>query len=208
MTCGDRHDPPRPFWEASYQDDDAATFGPPSSELDPVVASLPRGARALDLGCGDGRNTLHLARLGCEVDAVDISERGVGKLRRLLRREGLEARAWVQDAATLILRRSYHLVVCQGLLHLLPQDARLPLVERLKEATLPGGRHVVDAFSDRIPSPPDLAPFTPHLLAEGELARWYGDWGVSFRSWTLQDEHPGGVRHRHAVNSVVARRHR
>lgn len=44
-----------------------------------LVAYLDRGlitpGRALDLGCGPGRNALHLASLGFEVDAVDLSPR-------------------------------------------------------------------------------------------------------------------------------------
>jgi hypothetical protein len=33
--------------------------------------------RVLELGCGNGRNAVHLASLGCTVDAVDFSERAV-----------------------------------------------------------------------------------------------------------------------------------
>ena len=42
-----------------------------------LVSYLDRGprhpGRALDLGCGPGRNALHLASRGFEVDAVDLS---------------------------------------------------------------------------------------------------------------------------------------
>ena len=34
---------------------------------------LVSGGRALDLGCGPGRNAIHLASHGFEVDAVDLS---------------------------------------------------------------------------------------------------------------------------------------
>jgi tellurite methyltransferase len=44
-------------------------------------ALLGAGGRALDVACGDGRNALHLARLGFEVDAVDVSDVAIDALR-------------------------------------------------------------------------------------------------------------------------------
>jgi hypothetical protein len=45
------------------------------------------------------------------------------------------------------------------------------------------------------------------LLDEGELLAAYRDWHVVLeQAYTLHDEHPGGIRHVHAVNKIVARR--
>ncbi len=53
-----------------------------------LVSYVDRGlitpGRALDLGCGPGRNALHLAALGFEVDAVDLSPTAI---------------AWAEDRA-------------------------------------------------------------------------------------------------------------
>ncbi len=42
-----------------------------------MVQGLLAPGRVLELGCGNGRNAVHLASLGCTVDAVDFSERAV-----------------------------------------------------------------------------------------------------------------------------------
>ncbi|MGI4895479.1 MAG: class I SAM-dependent methyltransferase [Janthinobacterium lividum] len=47
-----------------------------------LVPYLDRGlvpvGRALDLGCGPGRNALHLAGRGFKVGAIDLSRRAIG----------------------------------------------------------------------------------------------------------------------------------
>ena len=52
----------------------------PSPLLVEIAGHLPPG-RALDLACGSGRHALHLARLGWQVTAVDISPDNIRQLR-------------------------------------------------------------------------------------------------------------------------------
>jgi SAM-dependent methyltransferase len=47
---------------------------------DDLLVAQPRGP-ALDIACGTGRNALHLARLGFDVDAIDASGVAVEHLR-------------------------------------------------------------------------------------------------------------------------------
>jgi SAM-dependent methyltransferase len=53
-----------------------------------LLEGQPRG-RALDIACGGGRNTLFLAELGFEVDALDISDVAVERVKRLAREREL-----------------------------------------------------------------------------------------------------------------------
>ncbi len=48
------------------------------SEILKEFFNLAPGKKALDIGAGNGRNSLFLARQGFSVDAVDISEEGLG----------------------------------------------------------------------------------------------------------------------------------
>ncbi len=228
------HDPSgnQPFWEAAYRDAEADPFGDASDEVVRLAETLPTGAAVLDLGCGDGRNSLCLLRHGAHVDAVDRSEAGVRKLvARAARfvpgagpRPGAEPapeappapetppapgrlNAWVQDLETLTLARDYDASIAHGVLHLLPPPLRDRLLGEMQAHTTPGGWNVVAVFTHRIPSPPDLAPHTHGLFAEEELLERYEGWDVvEWRAYTLQDEHPGGIRHSHAVNKIVARK--
>ena len=59
-------------WNARYADGAYAGRTRPSQLL-LQWQRLPRVGRALDVACGAGRNALHLAGLGYQVDAVDVS---------------------------------------------------------------------------------------------------------------------------------------
>lgn len=64
----------------------------PPPEVLAFAPTLPVG-RALDLGCGLGRATIFLARLGWEVDGVDFIEQAVKEARRRAQLAGVAARA-------------------------------------------------------------------------------------------------------------------
>jgi SAM-dependent methyltransferase len=53
-----------------------------------------RPGRALDLGCGTGRNAIYLARHGWQVTGVDMIERALETARRAAERAGVAVR-WI-----------------------------------------------------------------------------------------------------------------
>lgn len=64
-------------------------------------------------------------------------------------------------------------------------------------------------FTERLPPPPDLAPYMRGLFREEELLGCYDGWVVDrWQAYTLDDDHPGGVHHRHPVNKIVAQKPR
>lgn len=195
-----------PFWNAAYRAD-ARPFGDPSAEILALRDRLPAGARVLDLGSGDGRNALPLALAGHYVTAVDVSKPAIRAIHRAADRDGVDLEVVHADLRTFSPLDHYHLVIAHGVLHLLDPPDRDALIERIRGHTLPGGWNVLAVFTDHIPPPPDLADLCSGLFMEGELLLRYNDWEVEdFHSYVLEDEHPGGLRHRHPINKVVARR--
>jgi len=96
----------RPFWEDSFADLDAPSpFGDVSAEIVELCTRLPKGARTLDLGAGDGRNALFLGRQGFTVTAVDISAAGITKLQHLANQQHLSIRAVIEDLRTYEIKR-------------------------------------------------------------------------------------------------------
>ena len=63
------------------------------------LSLLPRG-KALDIATGEGRNAVFLARHGFDVDAVDISEMGLKKVRKLAKEVGVKIHTLHADLDT------------------------------------------------------------------------------------------------------------
>ncbi|CAA9456300.1 MAG: Thioredoxin reductase [uncultured Rubrobacteraceae bacterium] len=61
------------FWEDHYRRRERVWSGRANPVLVDVVGSLQRPGTALDLGCGEGGDTIWLARQGWRVTAVDVS---------------------------------------------------------------------------------------------------------------------------------------
>jgi tellurite methyltransferase len=197
-----------PFWNSAYRDKDApSVFGSPSEEICSLVAKLRGEATVLDLGCGDGRNALFLLEQGFHVTAVDVSGSAIEKLCHRAGHNRERLATHVSDAREFRLGGPYDLIVAHGLLHLIPREDWTRLVKALQQQTAPLGYNVVAVLTDALPPPADLEPFMLGLFREGELLDQYAGWAVELhRSYVLHDEHPGGVRHRHPVNKIVAQK--
>lgn len=198
----------RPFWEACYQTgDELTTFGAPAEEVAALADKLPRGARILDLGCGDGRHALFLARRGCEVTAIDNSESAIKKLNRLAHDTGCNLRVLQADMREWQFEDLFDVIIAHGSLHLIARAAWIEVIKEMKTHTRRGGHNIVAVFTDRLPSPADLKVFHIGLFREGEVLEHYREWRVvEKQSYVFEDEHPGGTRHRHPINKLVARR--
>ena len=85
--------------------DNAATYAqhrtsPSGRRLDAFLATLPRGARVLELGCGNGMDAEYMLARGLDIDATDgtpelVTEtrKRVGERARMMRFEELDATA-------------------------------------------------------------------------------------------------------------------
>ncbi|HET8969743.1 MAG TPA: class I SAM-dependent methyltransferase [Candidatus Nanopelagicales bacterium] len=79
------------FWEDLYTsraEGGNIWSGNANAPLVSAVEGLPPG-RALDLGCGEGGDAVHLARLGWQVTAVDVSPTALARTRALAEAAGV-----------------------------------------------------------------------------------------------------------------------
>jgi SAM-dependent methyltransferase len=130
-------------WNDRYEGRDLIWTADPNRFLVAEVESLAPG-RALDLGCGEGRNAVWLAEQGWEVTAVDFSEVGIAKGREMSLHRGVEV-TWVHEDLNRYEPRdaSFDLVIV-FYIHLPPPD-RDGLLAKAARALAPGGTALVVA---------------------------------------------------------------
>lgn len=72
-------------------------FGEPYPELVNFFSNNPTRGKLLDLGCGQGRDAIPLAKLGYEVTGIDNSKVGIQQMERTARTEKLNLTGLVSD---------------------------------------------------------------------------------------------------------------
>jgi len=114
---------------------------PARALYDRLLGQEPPGARVLEFGCGQGSSALRLARRGCDVVAIDISQVAVDDARRAALAAGAGgARFERMDAEKLAFdEASFDLVCGTGILHHLDLMAA---IREMSRVLAPGGRAV------------------------------------------------------------------
>jgi tellurite methyltransferase len=92
-------------------------FGEPYPEFVAFVRGWPHRGRALDLGCGQGRDALMLAAAGFQVTAIDVSELGIAQMQAEARERGLKVEGTVADFHATPIEGDYDLIVLDSILH-------------------------------------------------------------------------------------------
>jgi len=131
-----------------------------------LIKSVCPGRIALDIACGEGRNSIFLARQGFSVTGIDISTEGIVKASRWAVAERLEIAFLVADLETYEFTGNWDLIINFNFL-------LRGLIPRAVAALNPGGVMVVDTILD--------SPFLPgehtkaYLLQPGELKGLFAD---------------------------------
>ncbi len=102
----------------------------------------------LDVGCGNGRHTLELARRGYQVLGVDLSASMLAQGRRVAAAEKLAVRFMQGDARELSFNRRFEVAVmlCEGAFSLMESDAMdFTILANLFRALRPGGQLIMTA---------------------------------------------------------------
>lgn len=193
-------------WAHEYaRDPERYVFGTEPSDWAREVARLVRpGDTVLDLGCGEGRDSVFFAELGATVTGVDLAAGGLDKARRLARRRGVRVR-WIEGAMTEALPAGrFDLIFSCGTIHYVPRAERLPLFGRLAAMTRPGGHQAHVVFTDRHVHE-EKGEIVDYFTA-GELREAFVEWQVLRNGERVISCAQDGSVHGHSVEELVAAR--
>ncbi|MDC1142361.1 class I SAM-dependent methyltransferase [Planctomycetota bacterium] len=112
----------------------------------------PRQAKVLDVGCGQGRDALFIARLGHFVTAIDISPSGIADLLKDAEAEGLSVCTQVADVREYKSRKRFDVIVIDRTLHMLAPDERAETLGILIRLSKPGTHVLIADERSNIPA--------------------------------------------------------
>jgi tellurite methyltransferase len=144
-----------------------------------VVAALHHleGGKALDVGCGSGRNALYLNSHGFDVTAWDINPASLTRLEQIISAENLSGiHPSVQDLNQHRFNGAYNLVLSTVVMMFL-QPATIPqLIADMQASTVRDGYNLIVAAMDT-PDYPCHQGF-PFAFQSGELSHYYRKWHI------------------------------
>ena len=132
------------WWNGFYEDRAKPcpffVESPDESLADWVDAKVIRLGTAVDLGCGNGRNAIFLARRGFVVEGVDYSQKAIDWAAERVREAGVSLRLRCQSVFDLGYEPgSCDLVYDSGCFHHIPPHRRRTYVELVTGMLKPGG---------------------------------------------------------------------
>ena len=164
--------------------------------------------RALDIGAGEGSDSIRLAKLGYEVDAVEMSAVGAKKIQCFAEEAGVhdKVRVFAADVQDFEPDGLYDVVICNGVLHYI--EGKKSVIELMQQATRPGGINVVSLWSDYTPVP-DCHELVPVFRdsEDGEVTKSYQDWRKEFIYFDRdkkESAHSDLPAHRHSHIKLIA----
>jgi 2-polyprenyl-3-methyl-5-hydroxy-6-metoxy-1,4-benzoquinol methylase len=178
----------------------------------------------LDIGAGQGRNSLFLARQGFSVDAIDPSQVGVDRISGMAADENLPIRVRCSGFESFKSENApYGAVLIFGIIQVLPRESIKILADKVRLWISPGGLVMISAFTTEDPGFAKIAATSEKLgensfridsdnirtfLRPGEILTLFGDY-KSVHHWEgigPVHRHGGKEPHRHAVVHAVFRR--
>ncbi|MGG0656643.1 class I SAM-dependent methyltransferase [Rummeliibacillus pycnus] len=108
--------------------------------------------KALDLGCGPGRNAIFLAENGYKVDAVDLSEQSIKWATERAMERNLEINFINQNIFELNAEESkYELIYDSGCFHHIAPHRRMDYIHLIKKSLKQGGYFALNCFIENGP---------------------------------------------------------
>lgn len=195
---GQRLSPDCARWEERYRQGHNSAGGEISAWVQSQQPYL-RGGQALDVACGVGRHTLWLARLGYQVDGVDISAAALAQVAAAAVAQGVAAQLRLIQADLNIWRPEpgrYDLI-------LITRYLNRDLFAHLAAALRPDGMVLYRSMhTDLLRLHPDFR--ADYLLQPGELLQVFRSWQIlayEERRWR-----PGSSDFADCSSAILARK--
>jgi tellurite methyltransferase len=160
--------------------------------------------KLLDIGCGEGRDSIFFAQNGYQVTGFDASAEGIRKSSATADELKLSIDFFQADINEYRLHDSYDAIFASGALHYIPMPLRDEIISNYKRFTHTGGIHafMVPIHKPFLPANPQ-ADQLEQPWRSGEILTHYHDWKIEFFSEEILDDIRSGYKF--PFNRLIAR---
>lgn len=142
------------------------------------AATLVEPGTVLDLGCGNGRNSLYLAANGFDVTAWDKNPASIRQLESIREAEQMnQLRTAEVDLNNLRFDGEYDFILSTVVMMFLQPETIPGLIDNMQRCTRPGGWNLIVAAMDTADYPCEVD--FPFAFKEGELKQRYQGWTLA-----------------------------
>ncbi len=179
-----------------------------------IMKILPpiKSYRVLDIGCGEGKDAVFLAKCGYTVTAFDISEAGIEKAKELANQNKVNVNFFKADIFDYRPDTVFDIIFSSGVFHFIPPGERKEFCQSLKEHTADDGINALNVFVKKpfISRAPDSTQTEDkrHPWRSGELFGYYHDWLFHLCSENVFDCNSGGIPHKHCMDTLIAQNYK
>jgi SAM-dependent methyltransferase len=161
---------PEQFWDPFYTDRDKAVPFFKNAPDENLVSYCSRKlieppGKAMDLGCGPGRNSLYLAQQGFDVTGYDISDTAIQWAQERAAEKGIDVHFECKSVFEIQSEEEFDFVYDSGCLHHLWPHRRVQYLEMISRSLKPGGCFGITCFR-------------PGFGDQGGPVREMSDWDV------------------------------
>jgi SAM-dependent methyltransferase len=182
----------RDFWNRKFSDPKTQFIRQPSRLLADAIRNRPPG-RALDLGMGEGRNTIFLAQQGWDATGVDISDIAVAEAKQHAAKVHVNISTVIEDLDHYQFGINKWDLVALFYMHAWYQGTRPS--SRLLAALKPGGLLVIEGFAGE----------QKFMFQSNELLSDFADL-IILRYEDIEDEAEWAPGHRSHIIRLVAKK--
>ena len=111
-------------------------------EVIDIILKHKNSGNVLDLGCGEGGNSIELAKHGFEVTCVDISETVIKRLKEFCSKNSIAAKIICADLDRYIIDEKYDIILSTGVYHFLSQGEIYRLLGEARKMTNKNGLNI------------------------------------------------------------------
>lgn len=185
----------------------------PNEFLQKIYNQFKVNSYFLDLGCGQGRDSLFMLQKGFKVDAVDQAPEGINKIKEFIQLNNLPAEninLFCADIKSFnIAKNKYDIINAFNSLQFLPKNDALKIINDIKNNIKNNGYVVISSFTINDPLYQKTDNNKGCFFEPQELKKIFAHFNlIEYQEEIIKDKgHPGGLEpHQHGIVKLVGQK--